>query len=103
MSIEEIPRLSTKEALILKLLIDEGREMYGLEMVERSNDNLKRSTVYVFLARMEKKGYIKSKLDPGAASLNASARGTSRRMYKIQKFGRRAYAALQAAEHQFNK
>ena len=44
-------RLSAKEELILDMLISEG-QMYGLEMVRASDNQLKRGTVYVTLGRM---------------------------------------------------
>lgn len=56
----QIPRLSEKEALILRLLISRG-EMYGLEMVKEAEGELKRGTVYVTLGRMAEKGYVESR------------------------------------------
>src|SRR5688572_10325448 len=55
----DIPRLSAKEAEILRLLIANG-EMYGLELV-KSSETLKRGTVYVTLSRMGDKGYVESR------------------------------------------
>ena len=49
--------LSPKESLIIGLLAERG-EMYGLELVAASDQELKRGTVYVTLARMEEKGYV---------------------------------------------
>jgi len=54
------PRLSRKEALILRLLDARG-ELYGLEMVKASGGELKRGTVYVTLLRMAEKGYVDSR------------------------------------------
>ena len=54
----ELPSLSRKEALILALLTNGGREMFGLEMIEVSNGELKRGTIYVTLLRMQEKGFI---------------------------------------------
>lgn len=85
---DDLPRLSAIESLILDLLA-EGREMYGLELVEASNRRIKRGTVYVTLARMEKKGYVGSRQEatgPGAI-------GLPRRMYRITSFGARVRAA----------
>ncbi|HEX8367618.1 MAG TPA: hypothetical protein VF604_03545, partial [Pyrinomonadaceae bacterium] len=56
----EFPKLSRKEFLILEMLIGKG-EMFGLEMVEASEGNLKRGTIYVTLQRMGDKGYIESR------------------------------------------
>lgn len=77
--------LTRREAEVLRLLIDTG-EMYGLEMVQRS-DILKRGTVYVTLSRMGDKGYVESRLEdvePGD--------GPPRRLYKASDEGRRVYA-----------
>ena len=58
---DEIPKLSKKEAVILDLLVNQG-SMYGLEMI-RASDELKRGTVYVTLGRMAEKGYVESNLE----------------------------------------
>ena len=83
-----VPRLSGKESLILSLL-SEHREMYGLELVARSRRRLKRGTVYVTLARMEDKGYVRSRLDdtppPGG--------GLPRRLYEPTALGLRVQQA----------
>jgi hypothetical protein len=42
----EFPKLSRKEFKILELLIAKG-EMFGLEMVEASEGELPRGTIYV--------------------------------------------------------
>ena len=57
-----IPRLSRLEEVILRLLAT--RETFGLDLVERSRGVVKRGTVYVTLARMEQKGYLKSRTEP---------------------------------------
>ncbi|MBP7779480.1 MAG: PadR family transcriptional regulator [Acidobacteria bacterium] len=56
-----IPRLSPKEAEILRLLIANG-EMYGLELVAAS-DLLKPGTIYVTLGRMADKGFVESRTE----------------------------------------
>lgn len=90
-----IPRLSAKEAEVLRLLIANG-EMYGLEMVQRS-DILKRGTVYVTLSRMGDKGYVESRLEdvePGD--------GPPRRLYTATGLGVRAYRAMELAARVFS-
>jgi DNA-binding PadR family transcriptional regulator len=90
----DIPRLSAKEAEVLRLLIANG-EMYGLEMVQRS-DVLKRGTVYVTLSRMGDKGYVDSRLEdvsPGD--------GPARRLYQVTGLGVRAYRAMEQAARVF--
>lgn len=90
---DDFPRLSSKELLILQMLVARG-EMYGLEMVKESAGHLKRGTVYVTLSRMEDKGYV----DPVAVS------GSPRRKYRATGHGARVLHALglaQAAMAQF--
>lgn len=85
--------LSSKEALILDLLVSNGRELFGLEMVAASGGRLKRGTVYVMLQRLQEKGFIDSKLEPR----QAPEIGIPRRLYWITGLGERALAAYQAS------
>jgi len=78
---DEIPKLSKKEAVILDLLVNQGR-MYGLEVI-RASDELKRGTVYVTLGRMAEKGYVDSDLE------NAPEGGVARRVYRATGHGKR--------------
>ena len=71
-------RLSAIEMLILKMLIANGAEMYGLEMIEQSGKRLKRGTIYVTLGRMEEKGFVESRKEDA----RPTARGLPRRLYK---------------------
>jgi DNA-binding PadR family transcriptional regulator len=91
----DIPRLSAKEAEVLRLLIANS-EMYGLEMVQRST-MLKRGTVYVTLSRMGDKGYVESwqeEVSPGD--------GPPRRLYKATGLGVRAFRAMEQAARVFS-
>jgi PadR family transcriptional regulator PadR len=88
------PRLSRKEALILEMLIEKLGELFGLEMVEASNGNLKRGTVYVTLQRMEEKGLIESRKE----ARPEGELGIPRRLYKITGHGQRVLAAREAAQ-----
>ena len=78
---DEIPKLSKKEAVILHLLVNQG-SMYGLEMI-RASDELKRGTVYVTLGRMAEKGYVESNLE------DAPEGGVARRVYQATGHGKR--------------
>lgn len=85
---EALPSLSEKEAVILRLLIQE-EEQYGLQLVAASEGALKRGTVYVTLGRMEEKGYVTSRPEvrlPGAI-------GLPRRLYRPTERGRAVLAA----------
>jgi DNA-binding PadR family transcriptional regulator len=87
----EIPRLSPKEALILRLLIGKG-EMYGLEMVNESAGELKRGTVYVTLGRMADKGYVESRTIP-----QDDGSGMPKRLFKATGYGARVLKAWELA------
>ena len=88
---DAIFRLSRKEGVILKLLHDVQRELYGLEMIKLSKGRLKRGTVYVTLQRMEDKGLVESREEANTPEYI----GIPRRLYKRTRMGERA---LQAAE-----
>ena len=91
-----LPTLSSKESLILELLIG-AKEMYGLELVAASAGTLKRGTVYVTLGRMEEKGYVSSRLE-GAVP---KAGGLPRRIYAPTPLGREILAAWVTASNHF--
>ncbi len=84
------PSVSSKEAVILNLLITRGPELYGLQMVEYSKGELRRGTVYVTLERMTDKGYIESRKES-----KPNKTGIRKRLYKITEFGKRAFQAHQ--------
>ena len=87
-----VPTLSAKEALILGLL-GRSKAMYGLELVASSAGRLKRGTVYVTLGRMEKKGYVLSRVEDETPASG----GLPRRLYASTAHGREVLAALTAA------
>jgi DNA-binding PadR family transcriptional regulator len=51
--------LARSEAVILDLLASRGA-LYGLQLVDLSNNALKRGGIYVTLGRMEEKGFVTS-------------------------------------------
>lgn len=87
----EIPRLSPKEALILRLLVDRG-EMYGLELVQGSSGELKRGTVYVTLGRMADKGYVESRQVP-----QDDGSGMPKRLFQATGYGIKVLNAWELA------
>jgi PadR family transcriptional regulator, regulatory protein PadR len=91
---DELPRLSTVEALILDLLADQ-HEMYGLELVEESGGRVKRGSVYVTLSRMEAKGYVNSRQE----EKTSGAIGLPRRVYRMTATGGRVRDAWALARH----
>ncbi len=91
----DMPTLSPKERLILELLLNApGCELYGLEMVNRSDGQLKRGTVYVTLDRMDDKGFVTSRevKDPGQS-------GLPRRLFRVTGLGQRVFHAWEAARN----
>src|SRR5262245_60717706 len=93
MKTSRVPRLSSKEQLILELLVEHRSPMYGLEMVNASRRRLKRGTVDGTVARMAEKGLITSQQEDAPAE----AGGLPRRVYTPTVLGRRlvdAYARL---------
>lgn len=89
----ELPSLSRKEAYVLAMLASGGREMFGLEMIEASDGELKRGTIYVTLQRMQEKGFIDSRQE----ARPAPEVGIARRLYRITGLGSRVLAAYEAA------
>ncbi len=72
------------QLVILKLLVENG-DMYGLELVAKSNGVLKKGTIYVTLDRLETSGMIESKMkEPPRGS-----QGPARRIYKVTGLGQR--------------
>lgn len=95
-----IPRLSTKEAAILEILIGR-REMYGLEIVRGSEGRVKQGTLYVTLNRMAEKGYVTSRQEEQPSG----AIGPPRRMYQATGYGVLVFNAWNelAAHFAFNR
>ena len=89
MNAARVPRMSSKEQLILELLIGHRAAMYGLEIVCASAGSVKRGTVYVTLTRMEDKGLVASRQEDPPAE----AGGLPRRLYTPTALGRRLVQA----------
>jgi PadR family transcriptional regulator PadR len=89
---------SGKEILVLELLLQQpSSELYGLEMVRKSSNKLKRGTIYVTLDRMESKGLVESRPEYEKTSENS----LPRRLYKATGFGQKAYEAWELARGVF--
>lgn len=86
---EDFPSLSPKELLILRALV--ARAMYGQELVDGSDGELKRGTVYVTLSRMEAKGLLEAQSEPRPAHEG----GLPRRRYRITGEGLRVLHAVE--------
>jgi len=84
---DDFPKITQKEQLILSLLISKGnKEQFGLELVNTSQGQLKKGTVYVLLQRLEEKGFIKSRKE----KQQEGARGLPKRLYTISAEGKHA-------------
>jgi DNA-binding PadR family transcriptional regulator len=91
---DDTPLPSPLECEALDLLIG-GGEMYGLELVRKSEGRLKRGTVYVMLGRMEDKGLVESRVEDSTPDQV----GIPRRLYRPTGLGVRAqrkFVAVQA-------
>jgi len=84
---QEPVRLTPKEREILKLLVGQPAEMYGLEMVARSEGRISRGSVYVLLDRLEERGLVSSRVEERQPGVS----GIARRLYRPTGFGRRVY------------
>jgi DNA-binding PadR family transcriptional regulator len=84
---------SDKELVILRLLRDGSPERYGLELVNASDGALGRASIYVTLARMETKGFLRSRTPP-----KDDHPGLPRPRYKITALGEKVLRAAEAAQ-----
>ena len=79
------------ERVIADLLHQRG-EMYGLDLVRRSDGRLRRGSIYVTLARMEDKGLVESRYEKPRAP------GPQRRLYCLSSLGTLTLKGVRAAE-----
>jgi PadR family transcriptional regulator, regulatory protein PadR len=87
----DLPSLSKKEFIIMSMLVGAPRPLYGLQMVDQSQGELKRASIYVTLKRLQDKGYITSEREaqqPGIAQ--------PRRLYKASGLGVKVFRALES-------
>ncbi len=92
MNDNEFPGLSAKEFLVMEMLLKNG-EMFGLEMVDASEGEIKKGTIYVTLGRMENKGLLTSYEEERKGNEN----GIARRLYSPTEYGERLYKAQEIA------
>ena len=95
---DRLPTLSAKEGLVLQMMIGNGKEWYGLELVEASAGELKRGTIYVTLGRMQEKGFVTSRKEK-----ITDERVIPRRLYKVTGHGAKVHAASQAYQAAFSQ
>lgn len=91
MKMGNLIRVSSTEREVLELL-KSGRKMYGLEMVKAS-ELLQRGSVYVYLSRMVKKGFLTDSVE----EVEGQA-GMPRRKYQISGLGLQVLHTVEAFE-----
>lgn len=84
---------SNTELRVLRLLQDEPKGMYGLQLVESSDGTLKQGSVYVVLGRLEEKGFIRAK-----RNCTGGHAGLPRPLYFLTALGQRAIDAADVME-----
>lgn len=88
--------LTASEQHIMYALMHAGRNAYGMtirqELLDRSGRDVSIGSVYTTLARLEKKGFVKSQ--PGEAT--AKRGGRAKRYFKITGAGQRALTESRA-------
>ena len=75
---------------VLDILIG-GHEMYGYEIVRRSDGTLKKSSIYVVLARMVARGFLTGRE-------GTDDKGSFKVFYKVTAYGQQMYEVARAAE-----
>jgi DNA-binding PadR family transcriptional regulator len=93
----KFPTLSHKEFIILEMLIN-NNQMFGLEMVDSSDGQLKKGTIYVTLQRMSVKKLIESRQEVRGGN----EIGIARRIYTTTPFGERLFRAQEIALRYLN-
>jgi DNA-binding PadR family transcriptional regulator len=92
----DFPNLSPNERLILGELYNGARR--GLDLVKASGGRLTRRTVYVTLAGMDARGYLRSRqIEDGT-----TCRWLPLREFFLTPLGRRVFEALEPARHRMN-
>jgi len=82
---------SRREVEILRFLRGASRGMCGFEIVDRSDGGIGRSSVYVLLARLKRKGFVRIR------RRSCKHPGRPRPIYAITRSGQRAVAAFELA------
>jgi DNA-binding PadR family transcriptional regulator len=75
--------LSNKEVLLLELLEPMVYEHYGFDLADRSNGEIARGSVHVYLSKLKDKGYVTSRKEETDSKYPRS-------MYRLTEAGKRA-------------
>lgn len=89
-STSDPPYLGELELLVLLSVLHAGDDAYGVtiarELASRGRRTISRGALYVTLDRLETKGFLRSRLDPGAPERG----GRPRRIFQVEPGGLRA-------------
>ena len=90
----EIPNLGSLEETILLIVMAMPEEAYGVSVAEeyqqRSNKSISIPAIHTVLSRLEKKGFVSSKM--GGATTERG--GRKKRLYEVTAFGYRTLSEL---------
>jgi DNA-binding PadR family transcriptional regulator len=81
---------SGRELEVLRILQTTGRAMIGLDIAKASGGTIDRAAIYVYLGRLEEKGFLTVKRPE-----RADHPGMPRPIYKINGLGEKAIAAAE--------
>jgi DNA-binding PadR family transcriptional regulator len=86
----DMDNFNNSEQIAMGVLLQAAsKRLYGLEIVDKSDNALKRGTVYITLSRLEERGFVESENEP------APKGSIPRRMYRVTGSGQRAFSAWQ--------
>ena len=85
--------MNSSELLILRLLQAQPRGAFGLELVATEPTHLNRSTIYIFLGRLQEQGLVRAMRDE-----RTGHHGVSRPRYLLTAEGKRALRDADTAE-----
>lgn len=88
MNPRDFPTLA--EMRVMQILQDAPKGLYGLQIVECSNGEIKRGSVYVLLGRLEEKGFVEVK-----RSEESNYPGLPRPHYRLNGYGSRVLATAE--------
>ena len=91
---QDLPKLTKTERLILEQLVAHPAGKYGLEIVKDSSGSIRRGSVYVLLERMTDRKLVK--VDPGKSS--PATGGLPRPVYSPTGLGMKVLSAYQLLE-----
>lgn len=90
-------RLPTDQEMKVLRLLHDGREMYGLEIVDTYSGEILRSSIYVILTRMRARNLVTERVEK--AKTKSGRQGSGKlRLYRITDLGRKMYHARAASD-----